>query len=283
MDTRPADLFASAAPAAARRIRVGIGGWTFAPWRDNFYPKGLVQRRELEYASRRLSAIEINGTFHGPQKPETFARWASDVPDGFVFALKAPKAVVGRSRWAPAADAAARFLAGGPAELGDRLGPVLWQFQAGHRFDPDDLDGFLAALPRTTGGLPLRHVLEVRHPSFACADYLALARRHGVATVYTDAAAFPNIADLTADFAYARLMRSREHEALGYTAAELDAWTGHARTWAEGGTPAGLPRIGDGDAGAGAPREVFVFFISAAKARNPAAAQALLARLSEDA
>ncbi|MBS7456504.1 DUF72 domain-containing protein [Coralloluteibacterium stylophorae] len=280
----PADLFTPDAArddavAAPHGIRVGIGGWVFAPWRDNFYPRGLVQRRELEYASRHLSAIEINGTYHGPQKPATFARWAAEVPAGFVFAAKAPKWIVTSPRWRAQTAAARRFLEGGLEELGEHLGPVLWQAPLGHRFDRDDLAAFLDALPRTLAGRPLRHVVEVRDPSFLCADYLALARTHGVATVITDAPDYPNLADLTAGFAYLRLMRSRAGEACGYPAPELDAWAARARAWAGGAAPDDLPRVAPPDDPPAAAREVFVFFIGAAKARNPAAAMALIERL----
>ncbi len=272
------DLFSNI-PQPKHGIRTGMGGWTFVPWRDNFYPKGLVQRRELEFASRQVTAIEINGTFYGPQKPATFARWRSETPDGFLFALKAPKQIVESRRLAETGARIDGFIHGGIAELGDRLGPLLWQLAPRRAFDRDDLAAFLELLPRTLDGRPLRHVLEVRNPDFMCAEYLALARDQGVATVFTDSPAYPSFADITGDFVYARLMHSRDEVATGYPDAELDAWAQRARTWAAGGEPDDLPRVEPAAKRKASPREVFVFFIGAAKARNPAAAMALQQRL----
>jgi len=272
------DLFeATAAPVDG--IRVGIGGWTFAPWRDNFYPAGLVQRRELEYASRQLSAIEINGTFYGAQKPATYARWAAETPEGFVFSLKAPQYVTQRGALAKAGGAAAAFIEGGLAEFGSKLGPILWQLPPNLAFDHDDLAAFLDALPRELDGRALRHVLEVRHESFRSEGFLTLARTHRIPTVFTDSTDYPSFADLTGDFAYARLMRSRAEIDTGYPAEELDRWAQRAHEWARGGDPADLPHV-ETTATAQQAREVFVYFISAAKERNPAAAMALIERLS---
>ena len=259
-------------------IRIGIGGWTFAPWRNNFYPAGLVQRRELEYASRQLRAIEINGTFYGAQKPATYAKWAAETPEGFVFALKAPRYVVESRKLSAAAKGIEAFVFGGIEEMGDRLGPVNWQLGPSRPFDEDDIAGFLDTLPRELNGRPLRHVLEVRHPSFACERYVELARAHGVPTVFTDATKYPSFADLTGDFVYARLMRSAADQADGYPSAALDTWAEHARGWAQGHDPAELPHAAARQQD-GAPREVFIFFISSAKERNPAAAMALQARV----
>ncbi|HSN31975.1 MAG TPA: DUF72 domain-containing protein [Ideonella sp.] len=260
-------------------IRIGVGGWTYEPWRDNFYPAGLPAARELEYASRRLTAIEINGTYYGTQKPASFAKWRGETPEGFVFSLKGPRYATNRRVLAEAGDSIARFVASGIAELGPKLGPVVWQFATSKRFEPDDLAAFLALLPRAAGGLPLRHVLDVRHASFRCAEYLALARRHGVATVFADSDEYPSFADLTGDFVYARLMRSAADMASGYASDALDAWAGRLRRWAEGGEPRDLPRV-EAPPERGAPRDVFVFFISGAKERNPAAAMALIGRLA---
>ena len=268
----------TAPSAAAPRVRVGIGGWNYAPWRDNFYPAGLVQRRELEYASRQLAAIEINSTFYRAQTPAVYAKWAAQTPPGFMFSLKAPRRVTEGRALAASTDAAAAFVHGGLAELGDRLGPLLWQLPPSRTFDPDDLAAFLDALPRELDGRPLRHALEVRHRSFLDARYVELARAHAVATVFTDSATWPSLADLTGPFVYARLMRSEDGIATGYTAAGLDRWASRARCWAHGGDNADLPHVGAAPPGA-APRDVFVFFISAAKHRNPAAAQALQSRI----
>ncbi|SDW56790.1 DUF72 domain-containing protein [Lysobacter enzymogenes] len=264
--------------AAIDGIRCGIGGWTYAPWRDNFYPPKLVQRRELEYASRRLSSIEINGTFYSAQKPATYAKWAAETPDGFVFSLKAPGRVTQAGALAKAASQAKAFIDGGLAEFGDRLGPILWQLAPSRRFDPDDLAPFLDALPRTLDGRALKHVLEVRHSSFLGPQYLQLARERRIATVFTDSDEYPSLADLTGDFVYARLMRSRAEIAAGYPDGELDAWAQRARTWARGGDTPDLPHVGAAQAD-GATREVYLYFISAAKHRNPAAAMALTERL----
>jgi uncharacterized protein YecE (DUF72 family) len=269
-----------AAAASASTVRVGIGGWTFAPWRNNFYPAGLVQRRELEYASRRLRAIEINGTFYGAQKPATYAKWAAETPEGFVFALKAPRYVVESRKLAEAGKGIEAFVFGGIGEMGDRLGPINWQLGPSRPFDADDIAGFLDALPRELDGRPLRHVLEVRHRSFASERYLELARAHGVPTVFTDATSYPSFADLTGGFVYARLMRSAGDEPDGYPAEALDAWADRARAWAQGEDVADLPHAGARRPD-DAPREVFIFFISSAKERNPAAAMALQARIDQ--
>lgn len=259
-------------------IRCGIGGWTYAPWRDNFYPPGLVQRRELEYASRRLSSIEINGTFYSAQKPATYAKWAAQTPEHFMFSLKAPGRVTQAGALAKAAGQAKAFIDGGLAEFGGRLGPILWQLAPSRRFDPDDLAPFLDALPRTLDGRALRHVLEVRHPSFLVPQYLQLARERRIATVFTDSDEYPSLADLTGDFVYARLMRSRAEVATGYPHDALDAWARRAQAWARGQDNPDLPHVAAPQAG-GPAREVFVYFISAAKHRNPAAAMALIDRL----
>ena len=261
----------------ADRIRVGVGGWTFAPWRRNFYPAGLVQRRELEYASRQLTAIEINGTFYRAQKPATYATWRDATPEGFVFSAKAPMRIVQAPVLSDTGGQVADFV-GGIASLGDRLGPIVWQFDKGPPIDRDDFAGFLDLLPTDIDGHRLRHVLDVRDPAFVDAGYLALARTHGLATVFTDSAEYPSFADLTTDFVYARLMRSRSGIATGYEPSELDAWARRARLWAGGGEPDDLPRIAPSTVAA-QPRDVFVFFISGAKERNPAAAMALIERL----
>ena len=273
------DLFASPAHATnTASIRVGIGGWTFAPWRKNFYPEGLVQRRELEYASRQLRTIEINGTFYRAQTPKVYAKWAAETPDDFVFSLKAPKTITEGRRLAESANGAKRFINGGLAEFGARLGPLLWQLPPARIFDPNDLAAFLDTLPRKLNGRPLRHVLEVRHDSFLCDAYLQLARAHGVATVFTDSTTYPSMADITGDFVYARLMRSQSDIESGYSSGALDEWTKRAGLWAGGRDPADLPHVGELAAPAAA-RDVFVFFISSAKERNPAAAMAMQTRV----
>ena len=263
-------------------IRVGIGGWNYAPWRNNFYPPKWPQKRELELASRELTSIEINSTYYSPQKPPTYARWRSETPEGFVFSLKAPRFCTDRRVLADAGKAIDGFVFGGLAEFGDRLGPINWQLPPYKAFDRADLAAFFDLLPRALDGLPLRHVLEVRHASFLCPEYLELARRQRVATVFTDSPKYPSLADVTGDFVYARLMRSEAQIDTGYAASDLDAWAKRAQDWATGAEPADLPRVEKLPAAAAAtsaPREVYLYFISAAKERNPAAAKALIERL----
>ncbi len=259
-------------------IRVGIGGWTFEPWRDSFYPAGLVHRRELEYASRQLRTIEINGTFYRAQKPAVYAKWAAQTPEGFIFSVKAPRYITATRQAAKAARGIDAFVHGGLAELGDRLGPILWQLPPTRVFDADEMSAFLGALPRELNGQRLRHVLEVRHRSFACDGYIALARSRQVTTVFTDSADYPSIADRTGDFSYARLMRSSDKYPTGYAPRSLTKWASHAHAWASGRDIASLPHIAS--TGRKQPkRDVFIYFISAAKPRNPAAAVALQARV----
>ena len=265
--------------SAAPCIRVGVGGWTFEPWRDNFYPKGWPHGRELEYASRKLTAIEVNGTYYSSQKPATFAKWREETPPGFMFSLKANRFATNRRVLAEAGESVERFIGSGIAELGDKLGPLLWQFAPTKRFDPVDFEAFLKLLPSQVQGLPLRHVMDVRHDSFKTPEYLALARRHKVATVFSDSDDYPSFADITGDFLYARLMRAQSHLPLGFAPEALDQVAQCARCWAAGDEPQALPRV-EAQPAAAAPRDVFLYFISAAKERNPAAAMALIERLA---
>jgi uncharacterized protein YecE (DUF72 family) len=260
-------------PQAPGVIRTGMGGWVFAPWRGVFYPDDLVQKRELEYASRQVSAIEINGTYYRAPDAATYRKWASETPEGFVFSVKAPRHIVQTKRLATAGERIERFVEGASA-LGDRLGPILWQFLETRAFDADDMAAFLDLLPEKAGGVTLRHAVEVRNESFMDERWLELARDRGVATVFTDSPERPSFADLTGPFVYARLMRSRAKEKNGYPAKELKHWAGQTATWAAGGDPLDLPHVGDA-LGKSTPRDVFVYFISAAKERNPAAAVAL--------
>ena len=259
-------------------IRVGVGGWTYAPWRGTFYPDGLKQAGELAYAARKLTAIEINGTFYRTQGPASFAKWRDQTPEGFVFSLKGHRAIVNKKRLAEAGEALDWFFGSGVTELGDKLGPVLWQFAPFKKFDPDDFAAFLKLLPRQAGGLPLRHVVEVRSKSYLNHEFVDLLRKHNVAVVTADSDDYPVIADVTADFVYARLQRSREDVATGYAAADLDAWAARAGVWAAGGAPDDLPRFGTKPA-ARKKRDVFLFVIAGAKLRAPAAAMALIERL----
>ena len=242
-------------------IRVGIGGWTYEPWRGVFYPSGLPHKRELEFAAQQVSAIEINATFYGRQKPQSYRNWAAAVPDGFKFSLKASRYATARKVLAEGGDSVKTFLEQGFTELGDRLGPILWQFAATKAFDRDDFARFLDLIPDAQDGVPLRHVLELRHESFRDPAFYERARQRNMAIVFADDDEFPCIEAATTDFAYARLQRSAEDLPYGYDNAALDGWADKARGWAKGG------------------RDVFVFFIAGAKVHNPAAAQALIARL----
>lgn len=264
--------------SAGGRIRVGIGGWTFAPWRGVFYPDGLTQKRELEYASRQLTTIEINGTYYGSQKPESFARWHDETPEDFVFAVKGPRFATNRRELATAGESIDRFFSSGVLRLGDKLGPVNWQFMATKKFDPDDFAGFLKLLPASIEGRTIRHAVEVRHATFAVPEFAALAREHGVAVVIAGDSPHPQIADPTASFTYVRIMGTRADADLGYSDEELDAWTGRARALASGASADGLATVGP-EPGDGQSRDVFFYFIAGEKPRNPAAAQALIARL----
>ena len=244
-------------------IKVGVGGWTFEPWRGVFYPEGLTQKRELEFASRALTSIEINGTYYSTFKPDSWMKWRDETPDDFVFAVKASRYCTNRKVLSEGAESFDRFLSQGLSLLGDKLGPINWQFMGTKTFDSDDFEGFLKLLPREKDGVRLRHALEVRHPSFACEAFYDLARKHGAAVVYAvddDSPTWPRIDEATGDFTYARLMSSREDEPTGMTSDDLDTVAAQTRAWAERG-------------------DVFAYFISGAKVRNPAAAQALIAKL----
>ncbi len=243
---------------AGGRIRVGIGGWTYEPWRQTFYPADVPKSRELQYASRQLTAIEVNGTFYRLQKPETFARWRDETPEEFVFTLKAPRYIVNRSALAEAGRYVEKFLKSGLSELGPKLGPILWQFAPEYRFAPEDLNAFLDALPPEVEGVPLRHVLEVRHETFACEDFRQIVRSRGMAVSFTDSAKQPSIEEAGAPFFYARLKCAKASIETGYPAEELDSWAAKAKAWSEGN------------------RDVYVFFINGAKERAPAAARSLI-------
>ena len=242
-------------------IRVGIGGWTFEPWRGVFYPDKHPQAKELDYAASVMTAIEVNGTYYSGFKPETFRKWAAATPDDFMFTLKASRFCTNRKVLAEAGDSIARFTSQGIVELGGKLGPILWQFMPTKKFDPEDFARFLALLPRSVDGAALRHAIEVRHESFEDATFVTLARDAGVAIVFADKPGFPRIDERTADFTYARLQDAQEEIETGYPPAALDGWAKQAKTWAKGG------------------RDTFVFMINGAKVRAPAAAQALIARL----
>ena len=261
-----------------QRIHVGIGGWTFAPWRGPFYPPGLPQAKELAHAGSRLTAIEINGTFYRTQTPASFVKWRNEVPDGFMFSVKAPRVATHRTALAESAPSVARFLDSGLLELGDRLGPVLWQFPPTRHFEPEHFADFLSLLPAIHRGVPLRHVIEARHQSFACPEWFTLLAEHSVAAAIIDSDKHILVGDLTAPFVYARLQRNSEAEPDGYSAAGLDGWAARVRHWASG-QPVDDLRLVSPQADP-VPRECFVFFISGDKVRAPDAAQAFIARLN---
>ena len=265
--------------ASSGTIRTGIGGWTFEPWDTTFYPPDLPKKRQLEYAGSKLATIEVNGTFYRSQKPETFAKWASEVPEGFVFSLKAPRYAVNRKVLAEAGESVERFVTSGIVELGDKLGPLLWQFAGIKRFEPDDFGAFLKLLPKSVGGRDLRHVVELRHESFAVPEAVAMCREAGIAIVYAESEDYPEIADVTADFVYLRLQKGDEAIATGYPPAALDRWAERAKQWAAGECPAALPRAEPEHTAPVQPRDVFVYFIRSGKPRAPHAAMALAERL----
>jgi uncharacterized protein YecE (DUF72 family) len=266
------------AKSAKGNIRVGIGGWTYEPWRGTFYPEKLPQKRELEYASRQLASIEVNGTFYGLQKPETFAKWRDEVPDDFVFSLKAPRFTTNRRVLGSAGDSIARFLASGITELGEKLGPINWQLAPTKQFDPKDFESFLKLLPKKSGGRALRHAVEVRHESFRSEKFIALLRQHEIAAVIAGDSVYPQIADLTAPFVYARIMGTKESQKLGYSKKTLDVWADRIRAWSTG-SPAKELQVIDPPKADHKARDVYLYVISGDKVRNPAAAAALIQRL----
>lgn len=262
------------------KVRVGIGGWTFEPWRDNFYPAGLPATRELEYASRKLSMIEVNGTYYSTMRAATFAKWREQTPEDFVFSLKANRFATNRRVLAEAGESVQRFIGSGVAELGPKLGPIVWQFATSKRFDPADFEAFLQLLPREVGGVPLRHVMDVRHETFKTPEYLALARRHGVGTVFTDSDEYPSFADVTGDFVYVRTMRTDSNLPQGCTSQALAQIAASCRRWQDGGEPDALPRVEPPQTAAPG-RDVFLLFISGAKEKAPHAAMGVIAALND--
>ena len=256
-------------------IRVGIGGWTYEPWRGLFYPEKLSQAKELFHASRHVTSIEVNGTFYSTFKPTTFRKWWEETPDDFIFSLKAPRFAVNRRVLSEAAPSITRFLESGVSELKTKLGPILWQFAPTKKYDPADIQGFLELLPKSIDGLKLRHVLEVRNETFLCAEFVNQAKAANVAVVIADSEKYPLLADVTSDFVYLRLQNSQARVKTGYKSDKLEHWAKLAKALERGDEPKELGRIGN-KAAPKKSRDVFLYFISGAKERNPAAAQAMI-------
>jgi uncharacterized protein YecE (DUF72 family) len=265
--------------AETGKIRVGIGGWTFEPWEGTFYPADLPKKRQLEFAGKELRTIEVNGTYYSSQKPATFAKWAADVPDGFIFSLKASRFVTNRKVLSEAGESMERFLTQGLTELGDRLGPILWQFAPTKKFEPDDFEGFLKLLPDKQDGLKLLHVVEVRHPSFQTPDFVNLLEKYNVAVVLAEHADYPMIADVTADFVYARLQKGSDEVKTCYPLKGLDLWAERLKTFAAGGEPDGLEKSAPERKAESTPRDVFAFFITSGKVNAPNGARELQKRV----
>ena len=256
-------------------IRIGIGGWTYEPWRGLFFPEKLPKTKELFHASRRVTSIEVNGTFYSTFTPSTFRRWAEETPDDFIFSLKAPRFAVNRRVLAEAGPSIDKFFGSGVAELKSKLGPILWQLTPTKKCDSEDIAGFLALLPKSIDGLKLRHALEVRHESFRSENFIAQVRKAGVAVVLADSEKYPLIADLSADFVYARLQNAKADVETGYGAKVLDTWAAFALAWERGEEPEQFP-LAAPKGQALKSRDVFIYFINGAKERAPAAAEALI-------
>ena len=261
-------------------IKVGIGGWTYEPWRGLFFPEKLPKTKELYHASRRVTSIEVNGTFYSTFSPSTFKRWADETPDDFIFSLKAPRFAVNRNVLAEAGPSINKFVESGLNELKSKLGPILWQLPPFKKYDADDIGAFLALLPKSIDGLTLRHVLEVRHESFQTKDFILQARKANVAVVLADIAKYPVIADFTSDFVYLRLQDAKAEIKTGYSPEDLQNWAKLARSWEKGEEPEQFPLF----APRGNPRksrDVFIYFINGAKELAPAAAEATINILSK--
>lgn len=285
-------------------IRVGISGWSYAGWRGVFYPEGLARRRELEYASRKVDSIEINGSFYSLQRPTSYRRWYEETPPGFVFAVKGSRYITHMKKLKGVERPLANFFASGVLRLGEKLGPILWQFPSNLRFDPARFEAFLSLLPKTTDEaatlarrhdarlkgrawthadvkLPVRHAFEVRHESFLVPEFAALLRRHGAALVFADTArVWPYTEEVTADFIYARLHGAEHLYASGYTDAQLSWWAERIRVWHRGGEPRDARRISDEKPPGEGGRDVYVYFDNDARARAPFDAMRLAERLS---
>lgn len=262
-------------------IRAGMGGWTFEPWDTSFYPEKLAKTKQLQFASRQVPTIEVNGTYYSSFKEPTFVKWASESPEGFVFSLKGNRFVTNRRVLGEAGESMTRFLGSGVAALGEKLGPILWQFMPTKKFDHDDFEAFLKLLPGKQDGVKLRHAVEVRHESFAVPEFVALARKYKVAIVCADHEKYPLISDVTSDFIYARLQTGKDENPDCYEPKRLDEWAERAETWTQGKQPNDLTRIDSSFDAPVEPRDVFMYFISEGKVRAPFGAMAMMKRLGD--
>lgn len=282
-------------------VRIGISGWTYAPWRGVFYPEDLTQKKELAYAAETFSSIEINGTFYSLQKPESFQRWAAETPEDFVFSVKAPRYVTHIRRLKDVEAPVANFFASGILALGAKLGPILWQLPPSFRFDPERMERFFALLPRDSAAAldlarhhesrmegrnwleidqvrPLRHALEIRHDSFRTPEFIDLLRKYQVALVCADTPYWPRLMDETGDFIYCRLHGAEELYASGYDDEALDQWAARIRAWREGRAPPHSDRLEPRPA-RDRPRDVYVYFDNDIKVRAPFDAKRLRERI----
>jgi uncharacterized protein YecE (DUF72 family) len=264
--------------ASQGTIRIGIGGWTFEPWRTTFYPQEVAKTRELEYASRQVTAIEINSTFYRMMSKDVFAKWRAQTPDDFMFSVKAARSIVQRKDLREGADSIDYFIKNCASGLAEKLGAILWQLPPSKRFSHAEIDAFCRLLPHEFDGRPVRHAFEVRHKSFMCDEYLALAREHGIATVFVDSAPYPSFSDVTGSFIYARLRSAQADIPTGYSSESIAAWANRAQLWSNGDYPQDLPHIGP-QLSKREPRDVFIYFINGAKERAPAAAMGLIERV----
>jgi uncharacterized protein YecE (DUF72 family) len=283
----------------AGAVRIGVSGWTYAPWRGVFYPKGLPHKRELEFAASQFNSLEINGTFYGMQRPDAFASWADQVPENFVFSVKGPRYLTHLRRLREVETPLANFIASGLLRLGPKLGPILWQFPPNFRFDAERTEAFLKLLPQDTKAaaylgrkhddklkvrawlkvdaeLPVRHAFEIRNETFRTREFIDLLRKYGVALVCADTVEWPRLMDLTSDFVYCRLHGSEQLYASGYDDKSLDKWAARVAAWAKGGEPPDAERV-DGK-GRKRKRDVFVYFDNDMKVRAPFDAHALRER-----
>ena len=260
-------------------IRAGMGGWTFEPWEGTFYPSDLPKKRQLEFASRQVPTIEVNGTYYSGFTPATYAKWAAETPDDFVFSIKGNRFVTNRKVLGEAAESLKKFFGQGLEELGPKLGPLVWQFAPTKKFEPDDFEAFLKLLPEKHHGAKLRHVLEVRHPSFAVPEFVALAKKYGATICYAHHHDYPEFADVTGDVVYARLQKGEDAVPTAYKPKDLDRWAERAKLWAEGGQPDDLPLADPSVKPEKKPRDVFVYIIHEGKLRAPHGAMAFMERV----